>query len=58
MTDVDMPRGIHGMPLAAIIRDRWSPIKIIMSDHVDDTRRSNFGRKQCSSPPYREEQII
>jgi hypothetical protein len=44
MTDVDMPRGIDGMPLAAIIRDRWSPIKIIVSDHVDDARRSNSSR--------------
>jgi hypothetical protein len=32
------------MPLAAIIRDRWPPIKIIVSDHVDDARRSNSSR--------------
>ncbi|WP_342111860.1 response regulator [Methylobacterium sp. SI9] len=29
-TDIDMPRGIDGMKLAAAIRDRWPPIEIII----------------------------
>ncbi|MCJ2088129.1 response regulator [Methylobacterium sp. E-005] len=29
-TDIDMPRGIDGMQLAAAIRDRWPPIEIII----------------------------
>lgn len=30
-TDIDMPRGIDGMKLAALIRDRWPPIEIILT---------------------------
>lgn len=34
-TDVDMPRGMDGMQLAARIHDRWPPIHIILtSGHV------------------------
>lgn len=29
-TDIDMPRGLDGMKLAAVIRDRWPPIEIIL----------------------------
>ena len=35
-SDIDMPRGIDGMKLAALIRNRWPPIDIILtSGHVD-----------------------
>lgn len=30
-TDIDMPRGIDGMELAAAIRNRWPPIHIILT---------------------------
>ena len=30
-TDIDMPRGMDGIRLAAAIRDRWPPIKIILT---------------------------
>lgn len=30
-TDVDMPGGIDGLELAAAIKDRWPPIKIIVT---------------------------
>lgn len=30
-TDVDMPGGIDGLKLAASVRDRWPPIKIIVT---------------------------
>lgn len=30
-TDVDMPRGIDGLKLAAFIRERWPPIHIIIT---------------------------
>ena len=30
-TDVDMPGGIDGIRLAACVRDRWPPIKIIIT---------------------------
>lgn len=29
--DLDMPRGIKGIELAATIRDRWPPIEIILT---------------------------
>lgn len=59
MTDVDMPRGVDGMRLAAIIRDRWPPIKvIIVSGHVEDPGDSIPAETVFFSKPYREEQII
>lgn len=30
-TDIDMPGGIDGLKLAAAVRDRWQPIKIILT---------------------------
>jgi CheY-like chemotaxis protein len=30
-TDIDMPGGVNGLKLAAIIRDRWPPIAIIIT---------------------------
>lgn len=30
-TDVDMPGGMDGLRLAAAVRDRWPPIKIIVT---------------------------
>ena len=30
IADIDMPRGIDGMRLAASIRDRWPPIELII----------------------------
>ncbi len=35
-TDIDMPRGMDGMKLAACIRDRWSPIMIILTSGYMD----------------------
>ena len=29
-TDIDMPGGLDGMKLAAMIRDRWPPIELII----------------------------
>lgn len=28
-TDIDMPGGVDGLVLAAMVRDRWPPIKIV-----------------------------
>ena len=28
-TDIDMPGGVDGLKLAAMVRDRWPPIKIV-----------------------------
>ena len=35
-SDIDMPHGLDGMRMAALIRDRWPPIEIILtSGHYD-----------------------
>jgi CheY-like chemotaxis protein len=58
-TDVDMPRGVDGMRLAAIIRDRWPPIKVIVvSGHIDDPGDVIPAETVFFSKPYREEQIV
>ncbi|MDM9646829.1 response regulator [Rhizobium sp. S163] len=58
-TDVDMPRGVDGMRLAAIIRDRWPPIKVIVvSGHIDDPGNVIPAETVFFSKPYREEQIV
>lgn len=50
-TDVDMPGGMDGLMLAAAVRDRWPPIKIIVTSghrnvNVDDipTESRFFGK--------------
>jgi FixJ family two-component response regulator len=54
-----MPRGVDGMKLAAIIRDRWPPIKvIIVSGRIDDPGNRIPAETVFFSKPYREEQII
>ncbi len=58
-SDIDMPAGINGMRLAAIIRDRWPPIEIILVSGqfqpaaVDLPVRTVFFQK-----PYREAEIV
>lgn len=57
-TDVDMPGGMDGLRLAAAVRDRWPPIKIIVtSGHrkvvlADIPTESRFFGK-----PYRAEAV-
>lgn len=43
-TDVDMPGGMDGLKLAAAVRDRWPPIKIIVT--------SGHRRVQLSDMPH------
>jgi len=58
-SDIDMPPGIDGMKLVAIVRDRWPPIEIILvsgqlvSDEVDLPERGLFFSK-----PYRSGELI
>lgn len=58
-TDVDMPGGIDGLALAALVRDRWPPIQIIVTSgmmHAADIvvpARSVFFPK-----PYREREVV
>lgn len=58
-SDIDMPRGMDGMKLAALIRERWPPIQIILTsgyataDTVQMPPNSVFFPK-----PYVEEKVV
>lgn len=57
-TDIDMPRGMNGMALAACIRDRWPPIFIIVtSGHVDADRVTLPEGSVFFAKPYRERDV-
>ncbi|WP_407523819.1 response regulator [Methylobacterium oryzisoli] len=58
-SDIDMPRGMDGMRLAACIRERWPPIEIILTsgyheakDVVLPTRGVFFAK------PYRHKDVV
>jgi CheY-like chemotaxis protein len=58
-TDIDMPRGVDGLQLAAIIRDRWPPIKVILvSGHLEDPGHMIAADTAFFTKPYCEEQIV
>jgi CheY-like chemotaxis protein len=58
-SDIDMPQGIDGARLAAIIRDRWPPIEIILtSGFVEASRVQLPTRGLFFSKPYDERQVI
>ncbi|MGU3663738.1 response regulator [Methylobacterium sp. A49B] len=57
-TDIDMPGGLDGMKLAALIRDRWPPIELII---ISGKRRPSPAdlpkRGVFFSKPYKREEI-
>jgi CheY-like chemotaxis protein len=58
-TDVDMPGGIDGMRLAALIRDRWPPITIIVTSgqlHADQVKLPSGS--MFFPKPYRESEVV
>lgn len=58
-TDVDMPGSMDGLKLAAAVRMRWPPIKIIVTSGHQHIREENLpidGR--FFSKPYDPEKII
>jgi CheY-like chemotaxis protein len=58
-SDIDMPAGASGMKLAAIIRNRWPPIEIILvSGHVSPHTSDLPARTIFFSKPYKEKEII
>ena len=58
-SDVDMPGGMDGVRLAALIRDRWPPIHIILTSgffdatHADLPADTMFFRK-----PYSADEVV
>lgn len=57
-TDIDMPGGLDGMKLAAMIRDRWPPIELII---ISGKRRPSPAdlpaRGVFFTKPYKREEI-
>jgi CheY-like chemotaxis protein len=58
-SDIDMPMGLDGMKLAALIRDRWPPIEIILvSGHGNPGKVDLPDRTLFFPKPYKESEII
>ncbi len=58
-TDIDMPRGMDGMKLAAMIRNRWPPIELILISGRFEPRMEELpARGVFFSKPYRDQDII
>lgn len=58
-TDIDMPRGMDGMRLAACIRDRWPPIHIILTSGRKVPRLSDLPARAVFFPkPIREDEVL
>lgn len=54
LSDIDMPPGIDGMQLVAIVRERWPPIEIILvSGHIASADVRLPERGVFFSKPYR-----
>jgi len=52
-TDVDMPGGIDGLMLAAAVRNRWPPIKIIVTSGHRKVRMGDIpAESRFISKPY------
>ena len=58
-TDVDMPGGMDGLKLAAAVRDRWPPIKIIVTSGYQtiDTKRLGV-EGQFVKKPYNTRHVV
>ena len=58
-SDIDMPRGMDGMRLAALIRKLWPPIRIILTSGYTSVDAVQMPPDSVFFPkPYVEEKII
>ena len=58
-TDIQMPGSMDGLKLAAAIRGRWPPIKIIATSGFVDVRQDDLPEGGRFLPkPYSPEQIV
>jgi len=58
-TDVDMPHGMDGTRLAACIRDRWPPIKIIITSDKPLPRHPGIPAETVFFPkPFRQDKVV
>jgi len=59
LSDVNMPPGIDGIELVAIVRDRWPPVRIILvSGHVDRNEMRLPEGAAFFSKPYRSAEVV
>jgi len=58
-SDIDMPLGMDGVRLAALIRRRWPPIEIILvSGHVNPSSADLPARTLFFPKPYNEGRVL
>jgi CheY-like chemotaxis protein len=58
-SDIDMPGGLDGVRLAAIIRNRWPPIEIILVSGHGNPETDDLPARTIFFPkPYREDEIV
>ncbi len=58
-SDIDMPRGMDGMRLAAMIRHRWPPIELILTSDRSMPRPEEMpARGVFFSKPYSEREVV
>lgn len=58
-TDIDLPGGMDGLRLAAVIRDRWPPIDLILtSGHIQVSGQDVPERGHFLAKPYGARQLI
>lgn len=57
-TDIDMPGGVDGLCLAAMVRERWPPIEIIISSGMRAPRKEMIPEGGLFfSKPYNEVEV-
>lgn len=57
--DLDMPRGVDGIKIAAAIRDRWPPIEIVLTaSRVDGARIQLPARTKFFAKPIDPSQVM
>jgi len=58
-TDVDMPGSMNGIKLAAAVRDRWPPIKIVVTSGFRKVSLDELpAEAQFVSKPYNADRIV
>ena len=58
-SDVDMPHGMDGIRLAACIRHRWPPIRIILTSGKPLPGRAHIPAETVFFPrPFRQDKVV
>jgi CheY-like chemotaxis protein len=58
-TDIHMPRGMDGLRLAALIRDRWPPVDIVLTSGYGEPSPDALPARCAFIPkPYKPEALV